>query len=125
MDGHSRQDEIRARLTDITGPDPGRPERALLSQLIRNFQARTPGRVDLLGELLRGGTPGEVRDHAHTMKGSASNLGAGTLAALFAEVEHTAGTGVVPDPDLTLARLGAELSQVRAVLDAVAAELDQ
>ena len=73
--------------------------------------------------MLRGGSPGEVRDHAHGLKGPASNLGAGTLAAIFAEVEHGAREGRVPDPDLTLGRVGAELTQVQAVQAKVAAEL--
>ena len=95
-----------------------------LGRLIRNFQAKTPGGVDQLGVLLRGGSPGQVREQAHGLKGSASNLGAGALAAIFAEVEHAARDGVVPDPDHTLARVGAELTEVRVVLETLAAELD-
>jgi histidine phosphotransfer protein HptB len=125
MDAHRREDEIRARLADISGPQPSEPERALLGRLIRNFQAKTPGGVDQLGALLRSGSAGQVREQAHGLKGSASNLGAGTLAAIFAEVEHAARDGVVPDPDRTLARLGAELMQVHAVLEYLAAEFDQ
>jgi HPt (histidine-containing phosphotransfer) domain-containing protein len=124
MDGRNREGEIRARLADITGPDPDGPERALLSRLIRSFQAKTPSGVDQLGELLRGGTPGQVREQAHGLKGSASNLGADTLAAIFAEVEQAARDGSVPDPDHTLDRLGTELMRVHAVLDGLAAELD-
>lgn len=124
MDAHSREDEIRARLADVTGPEPGGPERALVGRLIRSYLAKTPVGVDRLAELLRGGSPGEVRDHAHGLKGSASNLGADTLAAIFADVEHAARDGQVPDPDLTLGRVGAELAQVQAVLEKLAAELD-
>jgi HPt (histidine-containing phosphotransfer) domain-containing protein len=123
MDASSREDEIRARLADITGPEPGGPERALVGRLIRSFLAKTPVGVDQLAELLRGGTTGEVRDHAHGLKGSASNLGADTLAAIFAEVEHAARDGKVPDPDLTLRRVGAELAQVRTVLEELVVEL--
>ncbi|MEV6846866.1 Hpt domain-containing protein [Actinoplanes sp. NPDC051411] len=123
MDADRREDEIRTRLADITGPEPGGPERALAGRLIRSFLAKTPVGVDQLAELLRGGTTGEVRDHAHGLKGSASNLGAGTLAAIFAEVEHDARDGRVPDPDLTLGRVGAELAQVRTVLEELAVEL--
>jgi len=117
MDVDSREDEIRTRLADITGPEPGGPERALVGRLIRSFLAKTPVGVDRLAELLRGGAPGEVRDHAHGLKGSASNLGAGTLAAIFAEVEHAARDGRVPDADLTLGRIGAELARVQDVLE--------
>src|ERR1700712_3193210 len=95
MDAHRREDEIRTRLADITGPEPSGPERALVGRLIRSFLAKTPVGVDQLAELLRGGTPGEVRDHAHGLKGSASNLGADTLAAIFAEVERASRDGTV------------------------------
>jgi HPt (histidine-containing phosphotransfer) domain-containing protein len=123
MDARSREGEIRARLADITGPEPDGPERALLARLIRSFLAKTPVGVDQLGELLRCGSPGEVRDHAHGLKGSASNLGADTLAAIFAEVEHSARDGFVPDPDLTLGQVVAEFAQVQPVLEGLAAEL--
>ena len=125
MDARTREDEIRARLTDIAGPEPGRPERALLGRLIRNFLAKTPAGVEQLGELLRGGTPGDVREHAHGLKGSAANLGADTLAAIFAEVERDARDSIVPDPDLILGRVGAELAQVQAVLEDLAGEWSQ
>ena len=124
MDAHSREDEIRTRLADVTGPEPSGPERALVGRLIRSFLAKTPVGVDRLAELLRGGSPGEVRDHAHGLKGSASNLGADSLAAILADVEHAAGRGRMPDPDLTLGRLGAELAQVRAVLERLVGELE-
>ena len=122
MDVHSREDEIRTRLADITGPDPAGPERALVGRLIRSYLAKTPGAVDQLGELLRGGTPEAVREHAHSLKGSAANLGADTLAGIFAEVEHAARDGVVPDADLILGRVGAELARVLAVLEELAAD---
>jgi HPt (histidine-containing phosphotransfer) domain-containing protein len=124
MDAHSREDEIRTRLADITGPEPDGPERALVGGLIRSFLAKTPVGVDRLAELLRGGTPGEIRNHAHGLKGSASNLGADTLAAIFAEVEQAARAGKLPDPDLTVGLLGAELAQVRPVLERLAASLE-
>jgi histidine phosphotransfer protein HptB len=120
MDAQSREDEIRARLADITGPEPSGPERALVGRLIRSFLAKTPVGVDQLAELVRGGSPGEVRDHAHGLKGSASNLGADTLAAIFAEIERAARDGRVPDPDLTLGRVGAELARVEAALEKLA-----
>ena len=123
MDARSREDGIRARLADITGPEPDGPERALVARLIRSFLGKTPVGVDRLGELLRGGAPGEVRRHAHGLKGSASNLGADALAAIFAEVEHAARDGRMPDPDLTLGRVGAELAQVQAALEKLAADL--
>lgn len=101
----SRADEIRARLADITGPDPSTAELAVVGRLIRSFVAKTPVGVDRLAALLRGGETAQLRDHAHSLRGSAANIGAGTLAAIFADVEDAACAGVVPEPDLTLGRI--------------------
>ena len=125
MEVRSRETEIRARLADIAGPRPGNAERALLGRLVRSYLGKTPGGVDLLGELLRGGTPEEVRDHAHSLKGSAANLGADTLAAAFAEVEQSARDGILPDADFTLGRVCGELTQVQAILEGLATELNR
>ena len=121
----SREDEVRGRMADIAGDEPGPDERALVSRLIDSFLAKTPARVDRLAELLRGGDAGEVREHAHALKGSAANVGAATLARVFAEVEHAARDGVVPDPDVTLGRLAAEQALAFEALERIAAEMDK
>jgi histidine phosphotransfer protein HptB len=120
-----RQAEIRMRFADITGPDPGATELALLARLIRSFLGKTPPAVDRLGDLLRAGDPAEVREHAHSLKGSASNLGAGPLAALFAEVEQLAREGELADPEITCDRVTAELALVTGVMELLAAEFDR
>ena len=125
MDVSTREGEIRERLADIGGDDPGPDERALLARLIRSFSGKAPGAVEQLGELLRGGDPQAVRDHAHGLKGSASNIGADTLSGIFAEVEHAAVNGVIPDADMTLGRICAEQALVLGLLDDLAEELDQ
>lgn len=116
-----REDEIRARLAEIGGP--GGPERQLVVRLIRSFVAKAPDGVDRLGELLRGGDREALRDHAHGLRGSAANLGAGALARMLAEVEQDARDGLLPDPDLTLGLLAAELALVLGVLERLAAEV--
>ena len=121
----TREDEVRDRLADIAGPDPGPAERALMARLIRSFLDKTPAAVERLGELLRGGEPATLRDHAHALKGSASNIGAGALSRIFAEVENAARDGGVPDPDMTLGRIAAEQALVFEVLQRRAAELTQ
>jgi HPt (histidine-containing phosphotransfer) domain-containing protein len=124
MDVSTREGEIRARLADIGGETPGPAERALLARLIRSFAGKTPGKVEQLGELLRGGDPEAVRDHAHGLKGSAANIGADTLSGIFAEVEQSARDGVVPDADMTLGRVCAEQALVLGVLDELAREME-
>jgi histidine phosphotransfer protein HptB len=120
----TREAEIRDRMADIGGDDPGADERALMARLIRSFAAKTPGNVDRLAELLHGGDPSAVRDQAHSLKGSASNIGAATLSTIFAEVEHAARDGVVPDADVTLGRIAAEQALVLGLLDDLATELE-
>ncbi|GAB2566898.1 hypothetical protein Aab01nite_45690 [Paractinoplanes abujensis] len=118
----SREDEVRERLADIAGDDPGPGERALLGRLVRSFLEKNPAGVDQLAELLRGGDPGMLREHAHALKGSATNIGADSLARVFAEIEHAARDGVVPDPDLMLGRIACEQALVYPVLEKIAAE---
>jgi histidine phosphotransfer protein HptB len=120
----SRKDEIRARMADIAGDDPGPGERALMARLIRSFAGKTPDGVARLAELLRGGDPRALREHAHGLKGSASNIGADSLARIFAEVEHGARDGRVPDAELTLGRIAAEQALLLGVLEEIAAEFE-
>jgi HPt (histidine-containing phosphotransfer) domain-containing protein len=124
MDVSTREAEIRARLADIGGDEPGPAERALLARLMRSYAGAVPGKVDRLAELLRGGDPAEVRDHAHGPKGSATNIGADTLSGIFAEVEHSARDGVIPDADMTLGRICAEQALVLGLLDEFAREME-
>jgi HPt (histidine-containing phosphotransfer) domain-containing protein len=119
----TRLAEIRARLDDIAGPDPSDDERALLARLIRSFTTKTAPAVDRLAEALRDGAADTVRKQAHALKGSAANVGAATLAGMFADVEHRAHTGL-RDPAAALAAVRAELDLVVPLLTAVAAELD-
>jgi len=118
----SREDEVRSRLADIAGDDPGPAERALLGRLITSFLGKTPGTVERLAELLRGGDATLVREHAHAMKGSASNIGASRLAAVLAEVEQAARDGDVPDPDATLGRIATEQALVSTILQRLATD---
>ncbi|MGK5681999.1 Hpt domain-containing protein [Actinoplanes sp. URMC 104] len=117
----SRENEIRKRLADIAGDEPGPAEQALLGRLLRSYLDKAPGGIDRLAELLRGGDPAALREHAHALKGSASNIGADGLAAVFAEIEHAARDGGVPDPDVTLGRVAAEQALVFPVLERLAA----
>lgn len=124
MSVRTREEEIRARMADIGGDDPSPAERAMMARLIRSFVGKTPDGVQRLGELLRGGDRAALRDHAHGMKGSAANIGADTLAAIFAEVEEAARDGGVPDAEMTLGRVVAEEALVLSMLENLARELD-
>ncbi len=119
----SREAAIRARLFDITGPDPEPAERQLLARLLTSFTSKTPALLDTLAELLTRGEPTAVREHAHKIKGSAINLGATTLAAQCAAIENAAWNGTVLDPDNAIPPLREELAQLVPAMTTVAADL--
>jgi HPt (histidine-containing phosphotransfer) domain-containing protein len=124
MPHSGRLAEIRARLDDIAGPDPFDDERELLARLIRSFTTRTGPAVEELAAALRQGAAADVRERAHGLTGSAANVGATALAGVFADLEHLAAAGVLPDPATVLDAIRTELDVVVPLLSAVAAELD-
>ena len=119
-----RLGQIRARLDDLAGPDPYEDERALLARLLRSFTVKTGPAVDQLAAALRTGDAEDVRERAHELKGSAANVGAGTLAALFADLEHRARNAVLPEPAAAVDAVHAELDLVVPLLTAAAQELE-
>jgi HPt (histidine-containing phosphotransfer) domain-containing protein len=107
---------VRARLADLVEARPSPAELALVLRLLRSFAAKAPLAADDLVRLLHEGDAVRVRDHAHSLKGSAANIGAGTLAALCGQVEDQARTGSVTAPGPTGDRLRAEIDgALRAV----------
>jgi HPt (histidine-containing phosphotransfer) domain-containing protein len=124
MPHSERAEQIRARLDDLAGPDPHDDERELLARLLRSFTIKTGPAVDQLAAALREGDAGDVRERAHGLKGSAANVGAGTLAGLFADLEHRARDGALPSPVTGLDAVRAELDLIVPLMAAVAGELD-
>ncbi|WP_229075563.1 Hpt domain-containing protein [Actinoplanes sp. DH11] len=144
----ARTAQVRARLADITQGEPEPHERALLVRLLRSFTAKTPAAADevirLLGEAADGtagqATDGttvgaadatanqaaaELRERAHALKGSAANVGATGLAAVCADVESQARTGVRPDPVTTAQRIRAEVTGTLRAVTEVADDYDR
>ncbi|GGN69365.1 hypothetical protein GCM10010112_34810 [Actinoplanes lobatus] len=121
----ARVAEVRARLAEFAEGDPSPAERALVLRLLRSFTAKTPGAVDLLARLLEAGDPGPVSDPAHSLKGSAANIGAIRLADLCATVEDQARAGIVADPGRTVERLHAEADGALLAVQAVTARYEE
>jgi signal transduction histidine kinase/DNA-binding response OmpR family regulator len=115
---------VRARVDELLGPDPSPAEVELVAQLIDAFVARLPDSIEKLTTALTAGDTETVAARAHALKGSASNIGAVSLAAVAAELETNARAGDLPDvePPATILRDEAELAL--RVLDAVRTELD-
>ncbi|SDT43866.1 Hpt domain-containing protein [Actinoplanes derwentensis] len=108
---------VRARLADLVEADPSPAELALVARLLNSFAAKAPAASDLLLRLMYQGDAGLVREQAHSLKGSAANIGATRLAALYAGVEEQARAGIVTDPGTLTAHLELEVGgAVRAVL---------
>jgi HPt (histidine-containing phosphotransfer) domain-containing protein len=101
---------VRARLAELVEPMPSPAELALVLRLLRSFAAKASLAADELVQLLQAGDPGPVRDHAHSLKGSAANIGAVELAAFCSQLEDAARAGSVADPAPTG-------DQLRAVTD--------
>jgi HPt (histidine-containing phosphotransfer) domain-containing protein len=95
--------------------EPGEPDPA--AELIDLFLADTPPRLQTLESAVREGRAPLVREVAHSLKGTARNLGAAPLAALCAELEAGAKAGdLVAAPGL-FASLAEEYGRVCFVLE--------
>ncbi|MEV4639745.1 Hpt domain-containing protein [Actinoplanes sp. NPDC049548] len=115
---------IRARLDEIAGPDPGAPENALLARLLTSYTTKTPAALDRFAETLHAGDPAAVQDLAHSLKGSAANIGADALTTIFADLEDAAREGdLPPDPAAALDRIRIAYERVAPVCTRIAAEL--
>ncbi|MFI1990899.1 response regulator [Actinoplanes sp. NPDC020271] len=121
--GVHREAEVRARLADISDGEPSGPERTLLARLLRSFTTGTPGGLDRLAELITAGDVPGVRSQAHALNGSASNIGAGHLAGMFAAVETDARAGRLPKGPATMTAIRAEYAAVVPVCELIADEL--
>ncbi|MCC6141683.1 MAG: response regulator [Nitrospira sp.] len=91
--------------------DPG-----FLSRLIGHFLADTPTRLTAMGTACRKGRAEDVQRISHSLKGSASNLGALGLARMCDQVTLAARGGLETVPAL-LAELELEFQRVRSELE--------
>jgi two-component system sensor histidine kinase/response regulator len=118
---------------DAPASDPDAPLDAQVIALLRGLVAEDS--PDLLGELadlfigelaqriegirngIQAADPGVVSHWAHSLKGSAGNLGAGRLAALCGQIEHEARQGSTTESVALLPALEAEARRVRRALE--------
>jgi histidine phosphotransfer protein HptB len=119
----ARAAAIHSRLTEISGDAPTAAERQLLARLLRSWIAKTPAAIDRLAATLEADDLTAIRDQAHALKGSATNLGITSLAALFGTLEHEAHAGRRPDPDAAMAAIRYEHAVVEPICAAIADDL--
>ena len=90
---------------------------AYLDRAISNFLGSSVSLLDAAGRAAREGDPDELRFHAHTLKGSAANLGATAAARVAEQVERLAAAGTTAEALPLLADLARELARARAGLE--------
>jgi HPt (histidine-containing phosphotransfer) domain-containing protein len=93
---------------------PGQPDP--VAELVRLFLASTEPLLEQMkaAQALQRGPA--LKAAAHSLKGSANNLGARRLAGLCARVEKCAATGALTDTAPLLEQLGLEFARVREAL---------
>ncbi|HAM71954.1 MAG TPA: hypothetical protein DCM86_09960, partial [Verrucomicrobiales bacterium] len=96
--------------------EPGQPDP--LAQLVDLFLRDSLPRVAQIEAALLAGDAPAAAAAAHTLKGSASNLGARKLAALCATIEKQAKGGDVPAANTVLEPLKGEFQRVQSFLKA-------
>ncbi len=107
--------EVLQMLADLQ--EPGEPD--LLRELVTLFLRDTPERLDVVRQGLAAGDLDAAARAAHSLKGSAANLGALDLHELAAQAEQRARAGDTAAVRELLAQLDDEYGRVHAQLSAL------
>ena len=94
--GEALDPAVVERLRQLT--TAGEPD--VLAEILTVFLKEVPRRIDRLKAAWRDGHAAEVQRAAHSLKGSAGNIGADAMFVVCREIDDRARTG-----DLNLARL--------------------
>ncbi|MFA6574611.1 MAG: Hpt domain-containing protein, partial [Nocardioides sp.] len=109
---HESPAVVRLReLIERDGIDP-----SLVVRIIERFESGALTVFATLEHSVHGGDAGDVAAQAHSLKGSAANLGLTGLAAVCERIESEARAGRLP-VDATLTTLDAEIRAAGAELD--------
>ncbi len=117
------ENAVRDRITALAGPVLSPSERELVVELIGTFRERTPAAIEQLARAVQARDAAAAASVAHSLKGSAANIGATALATLAADLEAGARDGRLPDPVADLSSLRAEVDALAPVLDRLSAEI--
>ena len=101
--------KVLDNLWDLMGED--------FEETIRIFLSHTPTLVAALSEAVSSQDAQVLFRTAHTLKGSASNLGAGPLAALSKELEAMGRAGAIQDAEEYVEKIKAEYARVSSTLE--------
>ncbi|MDP8975373.1 MAG: response regulator, partial [Actinomycetota bacterium] len=92
----------------------------LMSELVEVFHRDTPVRLDRLKNALHEGDASTLREVAHTLKGTASGVGATDATAVCARLEAAARNGDMQAAGVLVAEAEAELERVGGALESLA-----
>ena len=84
--------------------------------LVDSYQRDSAQLLVSMQNALRAGDRGQLRQLAHSLKGSASNLGVRRLSRLAAQLEKEAKAGELQEPESQVAALQTELQSVTELL---------
>jgi two-component system sensor histidine kinase/response regulator len=96
--------------------EPGQPDP--MAELVDLFLEDAPQRLNKMRLAHGQGDVEILKSMTHTLKGSASNLGARRLAALCADLERQCGTGNLAESAGLLEKIDREYAQVKTALEA-------
>jgi len=120
-DGPDPEASIRRHLEELRGPDGEDDE--LLTSLLRSFVARAPHSLAALQDAVGRGDAGAVEFLAHSLKGSALNLGAHALGGACQDLEAQARSGYLTSAGQVLQRVRLELGSATDAMTVLVGEL--
>lgn len=106
-------EQIISNLQSLTSP--GDPD--FLKELTDVFFARSPGVIDQIAQSVEAEDPIGYQRASHSLKGSAANIGALSLAALCAKMEIAGKDKDLSTATTDLAQVQALYSQVKSALE--------
>ncbi len=117
------EDDIRARVRELTDDDPSPREAELVGRVLGAFCTNAPETLARLADAVAGGDTTTAVSAAHTLTGAAGNVGAAVLARLSGDLETEARAGRLAVVEADLAALRHELDRVVAAVAAVRRQL--
>ena len=98
---------------------PGEPD--VLTEVLQLFLTEVPRRMDRLRNACAAGNIEEVYRAAHSLKGSAGNIGAQRMMGVCRQLDEMGRAGDLTDAAPLLAALGIEYERVVAEIDRIIA----
>ncbi len=92
-------------------------DKTFLEELLKHFTANVPGQIKTIKENLLREDTGNLEKGAHTLKGSAANMGADRIAALASRLEQMGRDGNLSDGGRVLHELTEELDSLRTFMN--------